>query len=161
MFYLSKEFEFAAAHRLIDGYEGKCSSLHGHNYKIKVVLEAYGIDEKAIAYDFHDFKVIESWIDYKWDHATLVSGSDEELIKFLEENNQKFYIFPLNPTCEIIATQLTKVIQAREEKILPKHIKLNHIIVKESDKTECVYFVERNDKPIPPSNRIMKEGDSD
>ena len=35
---LVKEFEFDAAHNLIN-YHGKCERLHGHTYKLVVKLE--------------------------------------------------------------------------------------------------------------------------
>lgn len=51
---LVKEFEFDAAHNLIN-YHGKCERLHGHTYKLVVKLEGIRGSEDMI-YDFVDLK---------------------------------------------------------------------------------------------------------
>jgi len=47
---LRKEFTFDAAHNLVR-YHGKCEALHGHTYKIVVVLEGIP-DEEGMIMDF-------------------------------------------------------------------------------------------------------------
>ena len=68
--FVTKEFEFAAAHFLTN-YHGKCENLHGHTYKLAVTLKAKP-DENGIAYDFGDIKkrVKKEVIDIL-DHASL------------------------------------------------------------------------------------------
>ena len=34
---ITKEFDFEAAHAL-DGYDGKCKDIHGHNYKLSLTF---------------------------------------------------------------------------------------------------------------------------
>jgi 6-pyruvoyltetrahydropterin/6-carboxytetrahydropterin synthase len=53
---VSKEFTFDSAHHL-HCYEGKCKSLHGHTYKLQVVMRGR-VDERGIAIDFADIKRI-------------------------------------------------------------------------------------------------------
>lgn len=52
---LRKEFTFDAAHNLVR-YHGKCEHLHGHTYRIAVVLEGVPDDEGMIL----DFTVLSS-----------------------------------------------------------------------------------------------------
>ena len=52
--YVSKEFTFDSAHHL-HLYEGKCKSLHGHTYKLQVIM-AGKADERGIVIDFADIK---------------------------------------------------------------------------------------------------------
>jgi 6-pyruvoyltetrahydropterin/6-carboxytetrahydropterin synthase len=53
---VSKEFTFDSAHHL-HCYEGKCKSLHGHTYKLQVIM-AGETDERGIVIDFADIKRI-------------------------------------------------------------------------------------------------------
>ena len=43
---LSRDFTFDAAHNLIH-YHGKCERLHGHTYRLRVVLEG-GLDSEGM-----------------------------------------------------------------------------------------------------------------
>ncbi|MDF2961565.1 MAG: 6-pyruvoyl tetrahydrobiopterin synthase [Paenibacillus sp.] len=51
---VSKEFTFDSAHHL-HCYEGKCKSLHGHTYKLQVLMRGR-VDERGITIDFADIK---------------------------------------------------------------------------------------------------------
>lgn len=67
---LIKEFEFDAAHNLIN-YKGKCEKLHGHTYKLVVKLEGYKDDEDMV-FDFVELKyIVKSEIIDKFDHSYI------------------------------------------------------------------------------------------
>lgn len=53
---VSKEFTFDSAHHL-HCYDGKCMNLHGHTYRVQVVM-AGETDERGIVIDFADMKRI-------------------------------------------------------------------------------------------------------
>ncbi|NBI28424.1 6-carboxytetrahydropterin synthase QueD [Chengkuizengella marina] len=53
---VSKEFTFDSAHHL-HCYEGKCQSLHGHTYRLQVIMLGE-TDERGIVIDFADIKKI-------------------------------------------------------------------------------------------------------
>ena len=64
---LIKEFEFDAAHNLIN-YHGKCERLHGHTYKLVVKLEGQP-DEEDMIYDFTQLKkLVKEEILEEFDH---------------------------------------------------------------------------------------------
>ena len=67
---VSKEFTFDSAHNL-HCYEGKCMHLHGHTYKLQVVM-AGKVDYRGISIDFGDIKRIakERVVD-RLDHKYL------------------------------------------------------------------------------------------
>ena len=70
MFEVSVDRTFAAAHKLRD-YHGKCESLHGHNYKVRVSIESEALDEIGLVVDFVEIKrLIDTAID-KLDHTYL------------------------------------------------------------------------------------------
>ncbi|TYP73746.1 6-carboxytetrahydropterin synthase QueD [Paenibacillus methanolicus] len=67
---VSKEFTFDSAHHL-HLYEGKCKSMHGHTYKLQIVMSGK-TDYRGLTIDFSDIKRIakERVID-KLDHRYL------------------------------------------------------------------------------------------
>lgn len=68
--FVSKEFTFDSAHHL-HCYEGKCQHLHGHTYRLQVIMSGIP-DERGIVIDFADMKRIarERVID-RLDHRYL------------------------------------------------------------------------------------------
>lgn len=106
---VSKEFKWEAAHRLVHGYPGNCSQLHGHSYTATVVMEATGgLNKFGFVKDFNEMKVLKQWIDTNWDHGTLVSSDDTQLLKWLTDQRQRHYTIEYNPTAEVIGTVLFK-----------------------------------------------------
>jgi 6-pyruvoyltetrahydropterin/6-carboxytetrahydropterin synthase len=57
---------FDAAH-LIEGYDGKCSRIHGHTWKIAVWIRGDSklIDKNGILWDFSNIKKITHEFDHK------------------------------------------------------------------------------------------------
>ncbi len=71
MHQIEAEFTFAAAHRL-PRYQGKCFNLHGHNYKMQVVLRGEPDPYSGIFVDFGDVeKAVKEQVLDKVDHTNL------------------------------------------------------------------------------------------
>ena len=67
---LIKEFEFDAAHNLIN-YHGKCEKLHGHTYKLVIKLEGQP-DAEGMVFDFVELKkIVKQVIVDRFDHSYL------------------------------------------------------------------------------------------
>lgn len=67
---LSKEFNFDAAHNLVN-YHGKCEKLHGHTYKLKIVLEGQP-DAEGMIMDFCELsEIVEENIISRLDHTYI------------------------------------------------------------------------------------------
>jgi 6-pyruvoyltetrahydropterin/6-carboxytetrahydropterin synthase len=67
---LKKEFTFDAAHNLVK-YHGKCERLHGHTYRMSVILKGTP-DEEGMVVDFLEVKrIVGEEIISKFDHAYL------------------------------------------------------------------------------------------
>ena len=67
---LRKEFTFDAAHNLVR-YHGKCEALHGHTYRIAVVLEGIP-DEEGMIMDFTDMSdVVKERVVSRLDHSYI------------------------------------------------------------------------------------------
>ena len=67
---LSKDFKFDAAHNLIQ-YHGKCEKLHGHTYRMRIVLEGQP-DSEGMIIDFCEVKdIVKERVISRLDHSYL------------------------------------------------------------------------------------------
>ena len=121
MFELEISREFSAAHQL-RGYNGDCSKLHGHNYRIGAILRAKELDEIGIAVDFKKLKAALDEIILEFDHTNL-----SENPSFAE----------VNPTSEMIAMVIYKKLKA---KINDGNVSLFGINVYESCSSSAMYY---------------------
>jgi 6-pyruvoyltetrahydropterin/6-carboxytetrahydropterin synthase len=71
---------FAAAHNLRN-FRGKCENLHGHNWKVEVVLRGTHLEENGILVDFGEIKKATREILEELDHKYL-----NELPYFMRDN---------------------------------------------------------------------------
>lgn len=105
---LNTEFTFDAAH-LIDGYDGKCGRMHGHNYKVHV---------KASSDKLHPSKYLDTadmvcdFRELKWAAKDSEKGGLDHSVL----NEQ----LTVNPTAERIAEFIYKETKKR----IPEGIKL-------------------------------------
>ena len=51
MFQITVTDNFSSAHSL-RGYPGKCANTHGHNFDVKLTLNAHNLDELGMIIDF-------------------------------------------------------------------------------------------------------------
>ncbi|MWC29332.1 6-carboxytetrahydropterin synthase QueD [Paenibacillus sp. MMS18-CY102] len=94
---LSKEFTFDSAHHL-HHYEGKCQSLHGHTYKVQLMMSGKP-DERGISIDFADMKriaqarIIEP-LDHKYLNEALppMNTTAENMVVWMYEQVQEALI---------------------------------------------------------------------
>jgi len=69
---ICKEFGFEASHCLDHLPEGhKCRQVHGHSYKVQVVVGAPDLDENGFVIDYAKFAVVGKKIDDELDHKHL------------------------------------------------------------------------------------------
>ena len=91
MFRLTVVDSFASAHQL-RGYNGQCERLHGHNWRVEVVVEGEELNDQGLLLDFKVIKGALSSILQGMDHRFL-----NELPYFQERNptseNLAFFIF--------------------------------------------------------------------
>ena len=117
MFELRKSFTFESAHRLPLMPEGhKCGRLHGHSFKVTVVVRGE-LNDSGLVMDYADIKTIaKSTID-QLDHQYLNE------IPGLE-----------NPSSEVLA----RWIHGRLKFLIPQ---LYQVIISETCTSECTYPV--------------------
>lgn len=67
---LCKDFKFDAAHNLVH-YHGKCENLHGHTYRLRVVVEG-SPDAEGMIIDFSELSgIVKELVISRLDHAYL------------------------------------------------------------------------------------------
>jgi len=88
---------FSAAHSLRE-YQGDCERLHGHNYRVELVVCARELDAIGIVMDFRDLKQALKGVLKELDHQYL-----NELKPFAEAN----------PSAENIARFVHHAVSAR------------------------------------------------
>ena len=90
MYSIKVEDHFSSAHNL-RGYKGKCEELHGHNWKVEIVVRRKDLDKIGMVLDFKFLKMqLKKALD-KLDHKHL---------------NRLPYFKKVNPTSEQIAKYL-------------------------------------------------------
>lgn len=137
MYIVTKSFTFDAAHRLM-GYDGPCAELHGHTYTATIEFAADYLDEIGFVIDFSDIKKhVKTWVDANWDHGTLLSSEDSDLVPAILNANSKLYLFEKkNPTAEIIAETLFDVTY---HMIPDKEYYLRSVEIKETPTSVAIY----------------------
>ncbi len=120
MFFLNVIETFSAAH-LLRGYEGACSKLHGHNWKVRVCVKTKEQDEIGMAMDFGVLKTILSNILNNLDHSYL-----NEIVPFTERN----------PTSENLAKY---IYECMEKELQDKPVAISEVEIYESEKSSVIY----------------------
>ena len=119
MFELTIIVNFEAAHR-ISNYPGKCSRLHGHNWKVEVLVQGSKLDQLGMLIDFRELKQQVNEVILELDHHYL-----NELPAFQT----------MNPTAENIAKYFYTKLQA----IINQEVHVQSVKVWESDHSAALY----------------------
>jgi 6-pyruvoyltetrahydropterin/6-carboxytetrahydropterin synthase len=70
MFEVLRERTFSAAHQL-RGYQGNCERLHGHNWRVKIHVQARELDELGMVIDFRELDRLMAEALAPFDHQVL------------------------------------------------------------------------------------------
>lgn len=113
---------FAAAHSLRN-YPGNCKNIHGHNWRVEVVMRSNGLDPLGMAIDFRMLKQETESLLHTLDHTYLNDNSPFDTI---------------NPTAENMACWIYETLSKR----LNGHnnAKLSRVCVWENDNSSASYY---------------------
>ena len=114
--------DFAAAHFLRE-YQGECSRLHGHNWKVEVQVTTTELDKIGMGMDFKVIKAATKDVIGRLDHRNL-----NDLPPFDE----------INPTAENISAYLYREIGSQ---LNAAGIKVSSVTLWETDRA-CVTYSE-------------------
>ncbi len=121
MYELMVETQFSAAHQL-RGYKGKCENLHGHNWRIQVVITAEKLNDIGLAMDFHELKKMTNELISTLDHSVL---------------NEVFPFTEINPSSENIAKWMYDSIK---KKLNNNNIAVASVTVWEAETVSATYY---------------------
>jgi len=103
------QYEFEAAH-FLPNYKGKCSNLHGHNWKVvvKVKGDRRLKDKNGILWDFSNLKLLINMLD----HGVILNNNkndkERDLVKYLTKYNMKYVLLNAEVSAENIAMYIWK-----------------------------------------------------
>jgi len=136
---IRKLFKFENAHIVRDCSTRRCSeNIHGHSYKVEVLLESNYLDNGQMVYDFGLTKLyIKELID-SFDHGiTLWSGDNVAYLEAMKTHSNRWIELPVSPSAE----QFARVIYLMVERVLActqmrngeREVQLHSIIVHETE----------------------------
>jgi len=136
---IRKLFKFENAHIVRDCSTQRCSeNIHGHSYKIEVLLESNYLDDGQMVYDFGLTKLyIKELID-SFDHAiTLWSKDDTAYVEAMKKYSNRWVELPVSPSAEqfsrIIYLMVERVLSCTDMQNGEREVRLHSIIVHETD----------------------------
>ncbi len=143
---VTKEFSFEMAHALWD-YDGSCSNIHGHSYKLFVTLKGKLEMDKSnpkfgMVVDFSDIKkLVKNQIINELDHSLLVSDkADLETIKNTQQMFKRLRIVGFQPTCENLLVYIAEIIRPQ----LPDNLALYSLKLRETGSSYAEWYADDN-----------------
>jgi len=121
MYELMVETDFSAAHQL-RGYKGKCEALHGHNWRVQIIVSSDKLNDIGIVIDFHELKEISREVILPLDHSFL---------------NAVFPFTEINPSSENIAKW---IYDSLKKKLQQKNCLVSSVTVWENDSSSATYY---------------------
>jgi len=119
MFEVSVRDHIASAHQL-HGYDGPCKDMHGHTWKVEMVVCGDNLDGVGLLADFKVLKATLKEVLMPLDHVVL-----NDLPAFKN----------LNPSTENLARHIYRALSV---KCAP--LRLKHVQVWESDTASVIYY---------------------
>jgi 6-pyruvoyltetrahydropterin/6-carboxytetrahydropterin synthase len=90
MFEIAVEQGFASAHALRN-YKGRCENVHGHNWKVRVVIQGEKLDQTGMLVDFLDVKSFMGQILDRIDHQFLNEIPPFDVVNPSAENIAEYF----------------------------------------------------------------------
>lgn len=133
---------------VLEGYDGPCSEIHGHSYRLFVTVagtpSADAADPKyGMVIDFGTLKgIVGQHIVNVYDHSLLVrrTGDNRELIAMLSKRFSKMQAVDFQPTCENLVCLFADIIAP----LLPEETVLFSVCLHETATSYAEWFASDN-----------------
>ena len=108
MYYLTTEASFDSAH-FLSGYDGKCSNLHGHRWRIIAEIKDKELitsgQQRGMVLDFGIFKTDLKSLADSFDHKLIIeiNSLKENTLTALKDEGFEIIEVPFRPTAEELA----------------------------------------------------------
>ena len=115
MYYIKTEAAFDSAH-FLKGYEGKCSNLHGHRWRVVAYVKAECLREdvqrRGMVEDFGDIQGALKELCDELDHCFIYEEGSlrEETVAALKAEDFRLETVPFRPTAENMAKYIFEVL---------------------------------------------------
>ncbi|MCP4230550.1 MAG: 6-carboxytetrahydropterin synthase QueD [bacterium] len=106
---------FAAAHYL-DGYQGSCENVHGHNFKVEATCLVAKLDDIGISLDFKELKKHLGGITSRLDHISLNEFDGFQVQNPTAENLARYIYIELAIALADTDAKVTRVTVYESEK---------------------------------------------
>jgi 6-pyruvoyltetrahydropterin/6-carboxytetrahydropterin synthase len=144
---ITKEFSFEMAHTLV-GYDGVCSEIHGHSYKLAVTVigqpNSDSSDPKfGMVMDFGALKkIVNECIIEPHDHAMLIRHTDATatLVDMLGKEFRKTHAVDFQPTCENLIVRFADKLR----RALPPTVALHSLRLHETATSYAEWYAADN-----------------
>lgn len=117
MFSIKTEKSFDSAH-FLKGYNGKCSNIHGHRWRVIVEVQSDKLilngEKEGMVVDFGDIKQdLKQLLDI-YDHSLIIQKGSlrTETLNCLKEDNFKIVEVVFRPTAEMFSYHFYKELEA-------------------------------------------------
>jgi 6-pyruvoyltetrahydropterin/6-carboxytetrahydropterin synthase len=143
---ITKEFSFEMAHQL-EGYDGQCSNIHGHSYKLLVTVSGTPVSDAGspkygMVMDFTDLKkIVSEHIVDKLEHALMLRRGTKAAAA-LKGSDAKIVYVACQPTCENMVIRMAEILSSE----LPKSVKLHSVKLHETATSFAEWYAEDNGK---------------
>ncbi len=151
---IRKLFKFENAHIVRNCSTQRCrENIHGHSYKVEVLLESNYLDHGQMVYDFGLTKRYIKELIETFDHSiTLWSGDEKSYIADMKKHSARWVELPISPSAE----QFSRVIFLMVERVLActgmvngeRNVHLHSIIVHETETGYAQAFKEDADSEL-------------
>jgi len=141
MYKIEKKFTLPIGHRL-SKHEGRCFSLHGHNFTVLVGVKTELLNENDMVMDFSELKRITNEFLDMFDHSTVLNRlKDIELAEKLKDIGTRVILVNHDPTAETLAEIIYKDIRAGLARLYPL-VKMDYVTVYENENSKATYLEE-------------------
>lgn len=136
---IRKLFKFESAHIVRDCSTRRCSrSLHGHSYKIELLLEAHALDRGQMVYDFGLLKQGPRELIDAFDHAvTLWANDDPDYIAACQRHSERWVLLPVSPSAEqfsrVFFVLIDRMLQLTQMQNGEADVQLHSVIAHETE----------------------------
>jgi len=141
MYKVEKKFTLPIGHRL-SKHQGRCFSLHGHNFTVLVGVKAELLNENDMVIDFSDLKRLTNEFLDMFDHSTVLNRfKDIEIAEKLKDIGTRVILVNCDPTAEKLAEMIYKDVQIGLAR-LHSSVKMDYVTVYENENSKATYIGE-------------------
>ncbi|MGE4294208.1 MAG: 6-pyruvoyl tetrahydropterin synthase family protein [Campylobacterales bacterium] len=136
---IRKLFKFENAHIVRGCLTERCrESIHGHSYKVELLLEAGALDHGQMVMDFSRVKTLVKELIDSFDHSVAIWREDSpEYIEAMKRLSKRWVVLPVSPSAEqfarVILMMADRVISAAEAINGEGAVQVHSVIVHETE----------------------------